>query len=242
MAFHSAEDRVHQDNFKDVLAVLAGRSRWREYITPNLEEALANIPGNAFQIVGSKQFTAVMERVDESDDLESTPGVTLKDEGVIYLQEWFGINSQATFLGAALHETVHLVSHHAGRGPKKHSTAWNYLGQGLLEGLVEVVTEDILQAQGITLARPKWRGHTDRVTVMRQLLEVESVPFFSVPFFAKILFGGHFQHLVEMIDAYTADGWAKIKQLTTANHPQAALRKIAEMRRSTGTPLPAFGV
>src|SRR5262245_33778462 len=242
MAFRSAEDRVHQDKFKDVLAVLAGRSRWREYIGPNLEEARANIPGNAFQIVAGKKFTEVMARVDETDDLGSTSGVTFKDEGVIYLQEWFGISSQATFLGAALHETVHLVSHYAGRGPKKHSTAWYYLGQGLLEGLVEVVTEDILQAQGTPLAAPKWRGHTDRVPVVRQLLEVESVPFFSVPFFAKILFGGHFQHLVEMTEAYTPAGWAQIKQLTTANHPEAALRKIAEMRRSTGTLLPAFGV
>jgi hypothetical protein len=233
-SYASAEDRVYQDDFKAVLKVLGGPSRWRQYISPNLEVARANNRNDVFQIVDSKKFTEVMRALGESGDVDQTPGVTDKKEGRIYLQEFFGINSRATFLGAALHETVHLISHPVGGGPRGQSTAWAYLGQGLLEGLVEVVTEDILRAQQITWASEKKRGHKERARVMRYLIEKESVPVYSVPFFAKVLFGGQGQHLVDIMEVYTPAGWQQIKQLTTANNDAAAIRKMTELRKDSG--------
>lgn len=224
--FRSAEERINEDDFEAVLAVLAGASPWEEYIRGNLRVARQNLPGRPFRIVSSKEFAQTMEALGRGGDIAHIPGVTDKRAGVITMQEFFGVNSHATFLGAALHETVHLVSHPAGRARKWQSTAWSILGEGLLEGLVECITRDILLAQGIALARPDWRGHQQRVPVARELLRTHGVPLL-----ARLLFAGDFrQFLMVMNDVYSPAGWTEIRRLTTANNPARAIQRMNELR------------
>jgi hypothetical protein len=167
-----------------------------------------------------------MRALGEDGDMAHIPGVTDKRAGIITMQEFFGKNSHQTFLGAALHEAVHLVSHPPGRSEKQHSTAWGILGEGLLEGLVECVTRDILTAQGIALARPGLLGHQKRVPVARELLRS-----LSVPLLARVLFGGDFQQfLMVMNHTYSPAGWTEIKMLTTANNPARAIQRMSELR------------
>lgn len=222
----SAEDRIYEDDFEAVLGVLVGAPPWQEYIRENLRVARQNLPRRPFRIVSNKEFTQTMGALGKGGDIAHTAGVTDKRTGVITMQEFFGVNSRATFLGAALHETVHLISHPTGRGRQPHSTAWPILGEGLLEGLVECITRDILSAQGIALARPEWRGHQQRVPVARELLRN-----LGVPLLARVLFAGDFhQFLMVMNHTYSPAGWTEIKRLTTANNPDRAIQRMNELR------------
>jgi hypothetical protein len=223
--FRSAEDRIYEDGFEAVLAVLAGASRWQAYIRENLRVARQNLPRRPFRIVSSKEFAQTMQALGDGGDIAHIPGVTDKRAGIITMQEYFGVNSRATYLGAALHEAVHLVSHPAGRGSKPHSTAFSILGEGLLEGLVECVTREILSAQGIALAKPDKLGHQKRVPVARELIRK-----FSVPLFARLLFAGDFQQFLTLMNhVYSPPGWVEIKQLTTTDKPDSAIQRMNEL-------------
>jgi SAM-dependent methyltransferase len=224
--YRSGEDRVYENDFEAVLAALAGPSQWQEHIRENLRVTRQNLPRRAFRVVNSEDFVRTMRALGEDGDMAHIPGVTDKRAGIITMQEFFGKNSHQTFLGAALHEAVHLVSHPPGRSEKQHSTAWGILGEGLLEGLVECVTRDILTAQGIALARPGLLGHQKRVPVARELLRS-----LSVPLLARVLFGGDFQQfLMVMNHTYSPAGWTEIKMLTTANNPARAIQRMSELR------------
>ena len=99
--FRSAEDRIYEDGFEAVLAVLAGVSPWQEYIRGNLHLARQNLPRRPFRIVSSKEFAETMKALGRGGDIAHTPGVTDKRAGIITMLEFFGVNSRATFLGAA---------------------------------------------------------------------------------------------------------------------------------------------
>ena len=134
-------------DFKDVAALVAGESRWRQYIGKNIEVANDSIKTHIFKIVSSSEFEKL------GQDSEAA-GITYKQSGTITLVEYFGVNSRAAFLVAALHEFVHLVSHPAKQGVSQ-SSAKGFLGEGLHEGLAQVVTEDILAAQKIAPSKHK---------------------------------------------------------------------------------------
>jgi hypothetical protein len=223
--FRSGEDRIYEDGFEAVLTVLAGGSPWQEYIVPNLRAARRNLPRRPFRIVSRKDFVKTMQALGDGGDVAHIAGVTDKRAGIITMQEFFGVNSRATYLGAALHEAVHLISHPAGRGQKQHSTAFSILGEGLLEGLVECVTREILAAQGIALAQPDKLGHQRRVPVARELIRN-----FRVPLLARVLFAGDFQQFLTLMNhVYSPAGWAEIGRLTTANDPNRAIQRMNEL-------------
>jgi hypothetical protein len=79
--FRSAEDRIYEDGFEAVLAVLAGASPWQEYIRENLRVARQNLPRRPFRIVSSKEFAQTMQALGRGCDIAHTPGVTDKRTG-----------------------------------------------------------------------------------------------------------------------------------------------------------------
>ena len=223
--FTSADDRVTEDDFKAVLDVLGGKSPWQGNIQPNIDKGLKNSAKHPFQIVDSKIYAQRMAAVGETGDFNSTPGVTDKKQGLISMLESFGVNSRAARFGHALHETVHLVSDPPGKAPNGHSSALAQLGSGLLEGLVEAVTEDILTMQGLKLARADLRGHVARVPVARALIKDVGVPLLG-----GLLFGGNFHDFLMTVNGmYSAAGWMQIKNLTTADHRDSAIAKMKEL-------------
>ncbi len=225
-AARSAEERIYEDDFEKVLAVLTGPSRWQQYIQDNLRVARQNLPRRPFRIVNSKEFAQTMIALGEQGDLSHIAGVTDKRTGIITMQEFFGLNSHATYLGAALHEAVHMVSHPPGRGGVSHSTAFGILGPGLLEGLVECVTREILNANNIAPAGADKRGHTQRVPVALALLRQ-----LGVPPLAGLLFEGDFRQFLALAHSlFSVTGWQEIGSLTTANNPRRAIQRMNELR------------
>jgi hypothetical protein len=224
--FTSAEEPVLEPGFNSVLKVLAGPSPWQEYILPNLAIAKKNRPAKPFSILSLREFTDLLTSRGIPGSERNIPGFTDKKTGTITMAEW-GPNTKSTFLGAALHEAVHLVSHPPQQGAA-NSTAWDILGQGLLEGMVECVTLDILLAQRIALAKPSMRGHQQRLKVAVTLLRT-----LSIPFLARVLFGGQrdpFEPVVR--HTYSWNGWDEIKTLTTNNEADRALERMKFWRAS----------
>jgi hypothetical protein len=215
--FKKGSDPVHQSDLSDVLKVLTGPSPWKEYIEPNLKVAKA--AKHSFTVLPVNKFR------EQTGHGLSTPGVTFKRNGAIIMQEWG--RPETSYLSAVLHECVHWVSDPAKQGAE-HSTAWDAMGEGILEGLVECVTEDILKEQNIELpANENQRGHQKRVPVVRELLKTTSVPFF-----ARALFRGELTQWCQLMEfVYSPIGLKHIRNFTGANATQMALNAIKEWKR-----------
>lgn len=228
MAFSSAEDRVDDDSFEAILTVLGGDSAWREYITPALAEARKNIPKRAFQVFPPDDYRKELAKIDPQATAADTPGITTKTDGVIRMEGYFGTKSREAMLGLSLHETVHLVSHKPGRSGQKNSSAIGVLGEGLLEGLVETVTTDILMKQKIKLADPSRRGHQKRVPVVQELMTTYGI---GTQLLGPVLFRGDSERMFRLMEAaFTTAGWLEIQRLTTSNNPDGAKKRMGELR------------
>ncbi len=218
--FQSAEEPVFEGGFNSVLKVLAGPSPWQQYILPNLAIARKNLPAKPFSIVSLREYSDLLTNRGITGSDRNIPGFTDKQTGAITMQEW-GPNTKSTFLGAALHEAVHLVSHPP-QQRSVNSTAFGILGQGLHEGMVECVTLDILLAQRIALAKPSMRGHQQRLQVAVALLRT-----LSIPLMARVLFGGDRSQFEAVVHhTYSVNGWHEIKTHTTNNDPKLALERM----------------
>jgi hypothetical protein len=160
------------------------------------------------------------------DDLPpDAAGVTDKMHSKIIMKEWG--DSRSSYLLAVLHECVHLISDPASGGTRS-STAHSYLGGGLLEGLVEVITEDILADQGIPLPRdPGMMGHPQRVPIVRELME-QSDP----SLWGWLLFRGNPRVVNDFIKVYSLAGWTRIKNMAILNMTERAINEIRRLSKS----------
>lgn len=215
--FKSAAERVSvfEEDFEGVCEVLAGPSRWKEFISPNIAPAIKKFPGRSFRIVSAEEFGRYAL---EPDDM----GFTDKIKGEVVFKEIFK-DSAATVMNSALHEMVHWVSHPAEQG--KQVTVMIFLGRGLMEGLTQVVTEDIVQDQGI--APYSKAVYTERVAIVRKLME--QIPLRA---FGEALFQGHVQKLQPALDLYGPAAWQQIKTYATMNNSQKAIECIDNLNRA----------
>jgi hypothetical protein len=226
MSYNSGGDPVHESDFSDVLDVLAGRSPWQDYIRKNLDVAKKAGKGT-FRVLDGEKFH------DATSFGTQTPGVTDKRTGDITMQQWG--RPQHTYLLAALHECVHWVSAPAAQGATNgQSTAHGSLGDGLLEGLVEVVTDDILGTQKIGLPSSGMLGHQERVPIVRRLMETTSVDFFARPLFC----GELTNFIMVMHSTYTREGFDRIRALATARMTKDALDSITNLRQRAASQRP----
>ncbi|HWA58840.1 MAG TPA: hypothetical protein VG692_16395 [Gemmatimonadales bacterium] len=228
MAFASAEDRVDEDSFEAILTVLGGDSAWRDFLRPACAAARKNIPERPFRVVPQAEYATELAKLDKKATPNDTPGVTNKRDGIIWMQGYFGTKSREAMLGHSLHEAVHLVSHIPGRAGKQHSTAMGVLGDGILEGLVECVTTNILNTQKIALADPGKRGHQQRVPVVQELISTYRI---GIPILGCVLFRGDTERFFRLMEsAFTTAGWLEVQRLATSNNPDGAKRRMGELR------------
>lgn len=226
--FSSAEDRVDSDAFDDIKAVLTGESPWKGWLRPATEAAMKVVPNRVFEVLPPEEYKKVLATLEPKANPNDTPGVTNKKAGRIHMSGYFGTKSREAMLGHSLHEAVHLVSHQSGVSTQPHSSAIGVLGEGLLEGVVELITTEILNAQGIALAAAKRRGHQERVQVVEEWMRSYEV---TREMLAPPLFRGNSEQLYRLTEAaFTAAGWLEIKRLATDNNPGAAIRRMGELR------------
>jgi hypothetical protein len=215
--FSSGSEAVRQveDDFTAVCQVMAGRSRWQKFISPNIATAIKKYPGRTFSIDSALVFT-------QQNFDPITKGYTDKVKGEMKFLELFE-HSAYTYMIFPLHEMVHWVSHPPEQGAK--ITVWGALGgDGLGEGLTQVVTEDILNDQNISLGQAGI--YSERVAIVRKLIER-----FDVQPFGEALFGGRYQALKPVLDTYGL-GFNQIRTLANANNSRKAIECIDNLNRA----------
>ncbi len=228
MGFKSAEDRIDDDSFDAVWAVLTGDSSWKEFIGPAAEACKKNMAKRPFRVVPPADYAPELAKLDKTATPNDTPGVTDKKNGIAWVQGYFGTKSREGMLGHGLHELVHLISHKPGVSGEDSSVAVRQLAAGLLEGLVELITTDILTTQGIKLADPKKRGHQKRVPVVEELINVYGI---GPSILGPVLFKGEYERLIRITEAaFSTAGWMEIKKLTTSDNPDGAKKRMRELR------------
>ncbi len=217
--YSSGEDLVSASEFDYILDLLKVRSDWQEYILPNLKTAKSS--------PRSLQVLSVSDYQDKTKMGTNIPGITYKQTGDIITQQWNMGTDRKTFLSAALHECVHLISHPPEQ-KAKFSTAYTKLGEGLSEGLVELVTKDILATNQITLPGVRKLGHEQRVQVVKELVRQ-----IRIPLLARVLFLGDDRQLSMVMEfTYSKPGWMAIKAGATSQEAKKVIALMNDLQKA----------
>jgi hypothetical protein len=127
-----------------------------------------------------------------------------------------------------LHEAVHLFSHSPGRSNQIRSTAFSFLGVGLLEGLTQVVTEDIQTKQGIRPMPERWQAYKDYTPIARLFIRC-----FTPAVVGDAYFGGNLTRLLRAIEQrWSFNDFRRLKALTDTKEKEKASRLIDSMERA----------
>jgi hypothetical protein len=147
---------------------------------------------------------------------------------MIFLREFPARNFNQTKAGLALHEAVHLFSHPPGKSNQLRATVYGLLEEGLLEGLTQIVTEDIQAAQCIRPLRAEWQAYKEYIPVARRFIQV-----FTPAVIADAFFNGSVTPLINAITRrWTIDGFRRVRQLTNQKKPEQALQAIKALEQA----------
>ena len=123
-------------------------------------------------------------------------------------------------MGTALHEVAHLVSHPPQQGKK--ISVFIALGEGLLEGLTHVVTEDILNHQGIAPYTEHKYGDREGEDWCASSLKCSTQTVYG--YSGKALFLGQSSELSPLPQRFGPRGFDEIKNLATMHNSKEGNR------------------
>jgi hypothetical protein len=222
--FRSGEDAVISSDFPKVLDLLKAQSRWQPYLLNNLRAVQDGSMPWTFEVLRDAEFKDRVPHADRSEG--KVYGITYKAISKVYLRET-PLNSATSFVLAALHECVHVVSHPIAITPNG-STAKRILSDGLLEGLVELVTEDIILANKIPLPllSSGLRGHQALMPIAQALLDVVGV----LPLASLLFYGLQSEISKQFAFLFGSDDWIRI---ATYAHNQKTQEAISLIKSSS---------
>ena len=155
-------------------------------------------------------------------------GFVDRRNATIFLREFPTRNFNQTKAGLALHEAVHLFSHPPGRSNQLRATVYGLLEEGLLEGLTQIVTDDILAAQCISPLRADWQAYKEYIPVTRRFIQV-----FTPAVVADAFFNGSVTPLINAITRrWSVDAFRRVRQLTNQKQTQQALQAIEALEHT----------
>jgi len=108
---------------------------------------MKDLPTLLTRIVNDSEFATKYKSIFGNAPYADTRGFVDRPNATIYLSEFPARNFDQTKAGLALHEAVHLFSHPPGKSKALRATVYALLEQGLLEGLTQIITEDIQAAR-----------------------------------------------------------------------------------------------
>ena len=192
---------VGEDDAHHLLTILEGRSLYQPYLAKAMANRATTVPKKFLKIVTSvnSQVPKHLRRVFTSGGGRMTGGTIDRWTRTIYMVEAPGLRDH-TRLEYALHECVHLFAHpHA---PTQQScpqpcigSFQDEFGRGFGEGLTQVITEDIMDKQGISL-NPHDRPYEAFAAVMRAVVTV-----FGIDAMARAYFFGDVASLRASMEA-----------------------------------------
>jgi hypothetical protein len=220
---------VGEDDAHHLLTILEGRSSYQSYLTRAMAQRATTVPKKFLRIVTSvsSQVPKYLQRVFTSGGGRMTGGTIDRWTRIVYMVPAPGLRSE-TRLEYALHECVHLFAHpHAPTQqacPQPCIGAFqDEFGTGFGEGLTQVITEDIMDKQSISL-NPHDRPYEDFAAVMRAV-----IPVFGLDAMARAYFFGEVQSLRTSMEARWGTNWRAVAGHTTAGNKKRALAQIRQL-------------
>lgn len=225
----SAEHQFTEQDAAKLFQILGGPSPWQGYLAANLRASYHQLPGQPIKILPS--ISQKHQHVFGQPLPPDVQGFVDRRNALIYLAEFPKGRRFQSMVGLALHEAVHLFSHPPGKSNRLRATVYGFLGTGLLEGLTQVVTEDIQTCQGIRPMRSSWQAFEHFTPVARRFVEI-----FSRPIVGDAFFNGRISPLHAAIrERWTEGNYVRVRNLTdqdNAQASQAALSLIASLELS----------
>jgi outer membrane protein OmpA-like peptidoglycan-associated protein len=225
--FTLAESRITEQEALQVFVILCGPSPWQQYLRSNLNAHLQDLPAQRpirIVIDLDQRYRAVFGAPPPAD----VQGFVDRRNATIYLREFPAGNVGRSLMGLALHEAVHLFSHPPGRSNQLRATAYDFLGVGLLEGLTQVITEDIQTAQGIRPLRDRWQAFKEYIPVARRVIQI-----FTLAVVGDAYFKGDVTKLLRVIEQrWTHASFRKVKMLIDQKQTKQALQLIDSLEKA----------
>lgn len=212
-----------------LLTILAGPSRWQTYLTQAMANRATTVPRNFFRVVTSpNQVPKHLRHLFRLRSDGSMVGGTIdRWTRTIYMVP-APVLRQETRLEYALHEAVHLFADphaptEAACAAPCIGTFQRRYGEGFGEGLTQVITEDIMNAQGISRY---YRDHPYDVFTapVREVIRI-----FGVDLMARAYFFGDKASLEAAMKARWSDRWQQVAGLTTVKNSNGALAEIKRL-------------
>jgi len=220
---------VNEGDAHHLLTILEGRSSYQPYLTRAMANRATTVPKKFLRIVTSlSQVPKHLRHLFVSHGGRMTGGTIDRWTRIIYMIEPPGLRDH-TRLEYALHECVHLFAHpHA---PTQQSCPRPCIGAfqaefgtGFGEGLTQVITEDIMDQQGISL-NPHDRPYEDFAAVMRAV-----VPVFGIDPMARAYFFGDVASLRASMEArWGANNLRAVTLHTSAGSKKRVLDWIPQL-------------
>ena len=179
--------QVSEGDAPHLLTILAGKSSYQPYLAKAMANRAITVPKKFLKIVTSvSQIPKHLQRLFRSAGGRMTGGTIDRWTRTIYMVEPPGLRFH-TRLEYALHECVHLFAHpHAPTQqacPRPCIGAFQAeFGTGFGEGLTQVITEDIMDKQSISL-NPHDRPYEDFAAVMRTVVRAVGIDAMARAYF-----------------------------------------------------------
>lgn len=220
---------VGEDDAQHLLTILAGPSSYQSYLALAMKHRATTVPKRFLRIVTSvtDQVPKYLQHVFTSGGGRMTGGTIDRWTRTVYVMPAPGLRAE-TRLEYAIHECVHLFAHpHA---PTRQQcpqpcvgTFQHEFGTGFGEGLTQVITEDIMDAQGISLYY-RDRPYEDFAVVMRAVVKV-----FGLDAMARAYFFGDVKPLRTAMEARWGLNWHAVAGATTVGDQKRALTQIPQL-------------
>jgi len=219
--FGSAEQDITESDAAHILTILGGPSPWQQYLQHNLAAYQNTLPAKPIRICNASEFVRSYNRIFGESPPVDAQGFVDRRNGIMVLKEFPSGNRGKTKVGLVLHEAVHLFSHPPGQSNRLRATSYTILDHGLIEGITQVVTEDILAKQGISPLRERWQAYRSLTPIARKFMSSFS------PLVAEAYFNGTVGPLINAIQRrWTIHGLQRVVALANQQQTITALNLI----------------
>jgi hypothetical protein len=219
---------VGEGDAEHLLTILGGPSPFRSFLARAMAQTTLTKP--FFRVVTSVgQVPKHLRRLFTDSEGRMVGGTIDRWTRTVYVMQAPGLR-EATRLEYAIHEFVHLFAHPQTTTeqqcpPPCVGTFQRTFGFGFGEGLTQVITEDLMEAQGISRYRD--RPYEDFVTVVREVIKV-----FGRDALARAYFFGEVQSLRASMEARWGMNWRAIAIYTTKGDKKRALTQIQQLEEA----------
>jgi hypothetical protein len=226
--FTSAERNITEGDALQIFAILGGPSPWQGYLQRNLAAHQKSLPARPMRIVTDGEFATTYRAIFRQPPPAHAQGFVDRRNATIFLREFPARNFNQTKAGLALHEAVHLFSHPPGQSNSLRATVYALLEEGLLEGITQIVTDEIQGAQCIRSMRAAWQPYKEYIPVARKFLET-----ITPALVADAYFDGRIAPLINAIERrWTISGFQGVRRLTNQRKTDEALQAIEALEQA----------